>query len=106
MPIVTLKLLEAIELTANVINAFTKKCVIGIEANEARCRELLEKSLAMVTALAPLIGYDAAASIAHEAVASGKTVREVAQGNNVLTPEQLERALEPWSMTMPGREKE
>jgi fumarate hydratase, class II len=106
MPIVTLKLLEAIEFTANGINAFTEKCVIGIEANEARCQELVEKCLAMVTALAPLIGYDAAASIAHEAVASGKTVREVAQLKSALTPEQLERALEPWSMTMPGREKQ
>jgi fumarate hydratase, class II len=106
MPIVTLKLLEAIEFTANGIDAFTEKCVIGIEANEARCQELVEKSLAMVTALAPLIGYDAAASIAHEAVASGKTVREVAQLKSALTPEQLERALEPWSMTMPGREKQ
>ena len=93
MPIVTLKLLEAIEFTANVINALTEKCVIGIEANEARCRELVEKSLAMVTALAPLIGYDAAVAIAHEAVASGKTVGEVAQLKNALTPEQLEELL-------------
>jgi fumarate hydratase, class II len=106
MPVVTLKLLEAIEFTANVINAFTEKCVTGIEANEARCRELVEKSLAMVTALAPVIGYDAAAAIAHEAVASGKTVREVARPKTALTPEQLERALQPWSMTMPGREKQ
>ncbi len=105
MPIVTLKLLEAIEYTANVVNVFIEKCVAGIEANEARCRELVEKSLAMVTALVPLIGYDAAA-IAHEAVASGKTAREVAQGKNALTSEQLQRALEPWSMTMPGREKQ
>ncbi|HEX6174243.1 MAG TPA: lyase family protein, partial [Candidatus Binatia bacterium] len=106
MPIVTLKMLESIEFTSNVINAFTEKCIIGIEANEARCRELVEKSLAMVTALAPLIGYDAAAAIAHEAVASGKSVREVAQSKDLLTPEQLDKALEPWSMTMPGREKE
>ena len=106
MPVVTLKLLEAIEFTANAINALTEKCVIGIEANEPRCRELVEKSLAMVTALAPLIGYDAAAAVAHEAVATGKTVREVAQLKTALTPEQLEKALDPWSMTMPGREKE
>lgn len=106
MPIVTLKMLEAIEFTGNVINAFTEKCVIGIEANEARCRELVEKSLAMVTAFAPLIGYDAAAAIAHEAVASGKTVREVAQSKDLLIPEQLDKALDPWSMTMPEREKE
>jgi fumarate hydratase class II len=89
-----------------VINAFTDKCIIGIEANEARCRELVEKSLAMVTAFAPLIGYDAAAAIAHEAVASGKTVREVAQSKDLLTREQLDKALDPWIMTMPGREKE
>jgi fumarate hydratase, class II len=100
MSIVTLKLREAIEFTANGIDAFTEKCLIGIEANEARCRELVEKSLAMVTALAPLIGYDAAASIAHEAVASGKTIWDIAQLKNALTPEQLERALEPWSMTI------
>jgi fumarate hydratase, class II len=100
MSIVTLKLREAIEFTANGIDAFTEKCLIGIEANEARCRELVEKSLAMVTALAPLIGYDAAASIAHEAVASGKTIWDIAQLKNALTPEQLERVLEPWSMTI------
>ena len=57
MPVVTLKLLEAIEYTANAINSLTEKCVIGIEANEPRCRELVEKSRAMVTALAPLISY-------------------------------------------------
>jgi Fumarase C C-terminus len=51
-----------------------------------------------------LIGYDAAAALAHEAVASGKTVREVAQSKDLLTPEQLDKALDPWSMTMPGRE--
>jgi fumarate hydratase class II len=106
MPIVTLKMLQAIEFTGNVISAFTDKCIIGIEANEARCSELVEKSLAMVTVLAPLIGYDAAAAIAHEAVASGKTIREVAQSKDLLTPEQLDKALEPWSMTMPGREKQ
>jgi fumarate hydratase, class II len=60
----------------------------------------------MVTALAPLIGYDAAAAVAHETVATGKTVREVAGLKTALTPEQLEKALYPWSMTMPGREKE
>jgi fumarate hydratase class II len=106
MPIVTLKLLEAIEFTANAVNALTEKCIIGIEANETRCRELVEHSLAMVTALAPLIGYDAAATIAHEAVASGKTIRQVAQLKEVLPEEQLESALDPWSMTMSGREKQ
>ena len=106
MPIVTLKLLESIEFTANAVNALTEKCVIGIEANEARCRELVEGSLAMVTALTPLIGYDAAARIAHEAVTTGKSVRQVAELKKVLSEDQLESALDPWSMTMPGLEKQ
>ena len=106
MPVVTLKLLEAIEFTANAINALTEKRVISIEANEPHCRELVEKGLTRVTALAPLIGYNAAAAVAHEAVTTGKTVREVTRLKTALTPEQLEKALDPWSMTMPGREKE
>jgi fumarate hydratase class II len=106
MPIVTLKLLESIEFTTNAVNALTEKCVTGIEANEARCRELVEGSLAMVTALAPLIGYDAAAEIAHEAVATGKSVRQLAQFKKVLPQDQLDSALDPWSMTMPGPEKQ
>ena len=94
MPVVTLKLLEAIEFTANAINALTEKCVIGVEANEPHCRELVEKSLTRVTALAPLIGYDAAAAVGHEAVTTGKTVREVTRLKTALTPEQLEKALD------------
>ncbi|MEX0806037.1 MAG: class II fumarate hydratase [Candidatus Binatia bacterium] len=106
LPIVTLKILEAIQFTANAVKAFTEKCVIGIEANWERCNELVENSLAMVTALAPLIGYDAAAQIADEAVASGKTVRQVAQLRKALPDDRLNIALDPWSMTLPGSRKE
>ncbi len=92
MPIMTLRLLEAIEFTANVVKAFTQKCVVGIEANEERCKEMVEQSLAMVTALAPVIGYDAAAKIAQEAFAAGKTIREVARTRKLLPDEELDRA--------------
>jgi fumarate hydratase, class II len=102
MPIMTLRLLEAIEFSANVIKAFTEKCVVGIEANKERCNELVEQSLAMVTALAPVVGYDAAAKIAKEAFATGKTVREVALAHQVLPPERLSKILDPWRMTEPG----
>jgi fumarate hydratase class II len=102
MPIMTLRLLEAIEFSANVIRAFTEKCVVGIEANKERCNELVEQSLAMVTALAPVVGYDAAAKIAKEAFATGKTVREVALAHQVLPPERLSKILDPWRMTEPG----
>jgi len=58
----------------------------GIEANKERCEEMIEKSLAMVTALVPVIGYDAAAEIAKESYATGKTVREIALAHKVLPP--------------------
>ncbi|HSE88914.1 MAG TPA: class II fumarate hydratase [Candidatus Binatia bacterium] len=102
MPIMALRLLEAIEFTANVVKAFTEKCVVGIEANEERCKAMVEQSLAMVTALAPVIGYDRAAKIAKEAFTTGKTVREVALAHKVLPPEKLAKILDPWRMTEPG----
>ena len=102
MPVMALRLLEAITFSAAVVNAFTEKCVVGIEANKERCEEMIEKSLAMVTALAPVIGYDAAAKIAKESYATGKTVREVALAHKVLPPDQLGKILDPWRMTEPG----
>jgi fumarate hydratase class II len=102
MPIMALKLMEAIEFTANVITAFTEKCITGIEANRVRCRDMVERSLAMVTALAPFVGYDRAAKIAQEAHASGKTVREVARAHKVLPDKKLEKILDVRRMTHPG----
>jgi len=102
MPIMTLRLLEAITFSASVVKAFTEKCVVGIEANKKRCEEMIEKSLAMVTSLAPVIGYDAAAKIAKESFTTGKTVREVARARKVLPEEKLKKILDPWRMTEPG----
>ena len=102
MPVLALRLLEAITFSAAVVNAFTEKCVVGIEANREHCEEMIEKSLAMVTALAPVIGYDAAAKIAKESYATGKTVREVALAHKVLPPDKLAKILDPWRMTEPG----
>jgi fumarate hydratase class II len=98
MPIMALRLLEAIEFSANVVKAFTEKCVAGIEANEERCREMVEQSLAMVTALAPIIGYDNAAKIAKEAFSTGKTIRQSA----ILSKQQLDEILDPRRMTQSG----
>jgi len=102
MPIMALKLMEAIEFTANVTTAFTEKCITGIEANRVRCRDMVERSLAMVTALAPFVGYDRAAKIAQEAHVSGKTVREVARAHKVLSDKKLEKILDARRMTQPG----
>jgi fumarate hydratase class II len=102
MPILSLRLLEAIQFSASVVQAFTDKCVDGIVADRARCEEMVEKSLAMATALAPVIGYENAAKIAQEALAAGQTVREVAQSKQLLAKEELDKLLDPWSMTEPG----
>jgi fumarate hydratase class II len=104
MPVMAHDLLESIRLLAHACDAFCEKCVIGIEANEERCRELVELSMAMVTSLAPKIGYDRAAEIAKESAKTGRTVREICLEKKVLPPEELERALDPIAMTEPGGE--
>ncbi|MCH7871307.1 MAG: class II fumarate hydratase [Planctomycetes bacterium] len=102
MPLVAHNLLESIRLLSRATRVFADRCVAGIEANEDRCAELIEGSLAMCTSLAPLIGYDKAAAIAKEAFASGKTVREVATERKALSSAELDAALDPMSMTKPG----
>jgi fumarate hydratase class II len=102
MPLMARNLLESIRLLANVARIFVKKCIAGLEADEARCRSLIEQSLAMVTALNPRIGYDAAAKVAYESYKSGKTVREVLREKKLLPEAELERVLDPESMTRPG----
>ncbi|HVF71540.1 MAG TPA: class II fumarate hydratase [Chthoniobacterales bacterium] len=104
MPVMAHNLLESIRLLGNACDAFVEKCVLGIEANEERCRELVELSMAMVTSLAPKIGYDRAAEIAKESAKTGRTVRELCLEQKVLPKEELERALDPVAMTEPGGE--
>ncbi|HEY8483628.1 MAG TPA: class II fumarate hydratase [Longimicrobiales bacterium] len=102
MPIMAYALLQSISLSARAAYVLNHKCVAGIVANEERCRELLEGNLSLATALAPRIGYDAAARVAKEAFAQGKTAREVALEQGVLPPEELEKVLDPRAMTEPG----
>ena len=102
MPMMADSLIESIRLLSSVCVVFVDKCIKGIEANEERCGEFIEQSLAMCTSLAPIIGYDAAAAIAKEAYVSGSTVREVAVRRGVLSEEELEKVLDPVSMTRPG----
>jgi len=102
MPVMAHNLLESIRLLANACNVFVDKCVSGIQANRQRCEELIERSLAMCTSLAPVIGYDAAAAIAKEAHSTGKTVRQVASEKGILEPARLEELLDPRWMTHPA----
>ena len=104
MPVMAHNLLESIRLLANVCEILTEKAVRGITANEERCRELVELSMAMVTSLAPKIGYDRAAEIAKESAKTGRTVRELCREKKVLPEAELNAALDPVGMTEPGGE--
>src|SRR5438034_465009 len=104
MPVMAHNLLESIRLLANACDVFSERCVRGIEANEERCRELVELSMAMVTSLAPKIGYDRAAEIAKESAKTGRTIREICLEKKVLPADELERALDQVGMTEPGGE--
>ena len=104
MPVIAHNLLESIRLLGNVADILAEKCVRGITANRERCKELIELSMAMVTSLAPKIGYDRAAEIAKERARSGKTVRQICLEKRVLPEAELNAALDPVAMTEPGGE--
>jgi fumarate hydratase class II len=101
MPLLAACLLESIHLLARAATVLREKCIEGIAADEERCRSLIELSLSMVTALAPRIGYEPAAAIAKESVATGRTVRELCEerlDSLGLTATELEELLDPARM--------
>ncbi|MXZ04226.1 MAG: class II fumarate hydratase [Rhodothermaceae bacterium] len=102
MPVMAVTLLESIELLAGASNAFVDKCLAGLEANRARCQELLELNPSLATALNSAIGYDLSAKVAKEAAASGRTVREVVLEMNLLDEKALDALLDVRNMTQPG----
>ena len=104
MPVMGHNVLESTRLLANVIRIFRDKCIDGVVANSARCGELVEFSMAMVTSLAPIIGYDRAAEIAKESAKTGKTVRTICMERHILAEAELVLALDPVAMTKPGGE--
>jgi len=99
IPLIAYALHEAIHCLANGARVFADACVHGIEADEARCSELVQRSLMLVTALNPYIGYDQAAAVAKEAFATGRTLREVVLEKKLLDVATLDRALDPLRMT-------
>jgi len=104
MPVMAHNILESIRLLANAIRIFQDKCIVGVTGNRDRCEELVECSMAMVTSLAPIIGYDRAAEIAKESAVSGKTIRAICQERCILPEAELAVALDPVEMTKPGGE--
>jgi len=102
MPMIAHEVLEALEVLTNGCRNFAVECVAGIEADVERANWLLEQSSAMATPLAPYIGYALAASIAKEAVATGKTIRQLVLEKGIFDQEALDAILDPHELTEPG----
>jgi len=103
MPLIAHNLLESIRLLANGANNFNLRCVRGLKADQERCEEMIEKSLALVTALVPRIGYDEAARIARKAYQENKTIRGVLEEEKLLSKMEIDRLLDPGSMLAPSK---
>jgi fumarate hydratase, class II len=101
-PVLAYNMLQSIRLLGDASRSFTDHCVSGIRADEARIRELMERSLMLVTALAPSIGYEKAAKIAKTAHANGTTLREEAIRLGFLSAAEFDRLVRPERMTRPG----
>jgi fumarate hydratase, class II len=105
LPVTAYNLLQAVELLSGGCRVFTQRCLAGLEADRAKCESNLEQSLAMCTALAPVIGYDQAAQIAKRAYESGRTIREVAIQMAGLDRQTLEQLLDPKRQTEPDHQR-
>ncbi len=101
-PVLVFNLLQSISIMNNAFRAFTDYCLVDIEANEDRLKGNVEKSVGIITAVNPHIGYEVAARIAREAILKGKSVRELCLQYDVLTEEELDLILNPYEMTNPG----
>ena len=101
-PVIIASMLQSIHLLADAARSFTDNCVVGIRADKARIRELTERSLMLVTALTPAIGYERAAAIAKAAHANGTTLREEALRLGYVSAADFDRLVRPEKMTRPG----
>ena len=98
MPLLAHVIMESLTLITNTTILMAKKCVDGISANIDRCEELVEQSLALITPLAQVIGYDEASRLAKEAGLTGKTVRQLVREKGILTEDEIKKALDPAGM--------
>ena len=103
MPLIAYNSLQSIQLLARGVGSFSERCVEGLQADRERCEEMIEKSLALATPLAIRIGYDGAAQIAKKAFEARKTIRQVAEEEGILTKQEIDCLLDPFSMVSPAK---
>jgi aspartate ammonia-lyase len=102
MPVIAHTTLESLTILTNMCRAFAEFAVSGIEANRERARDLMERSSALSTPLAPYLGYGLAAEISKQAVREGRTIREIVVERGIFTAEELDELLSPHELTEPG----
>lgn len=102
-PVMAHCMLQSIQLMADVSRSFTEHCIVGIRADGKRIDELMRRSLMLVTALAPKIGYDNAAKVAKTAHANGTTLKEEAIRLGLVSAAEFDRLVKPEKMTRPGQ---
>ena len=102
MPVIAWNALHASSIMREAMRVFTTRCVAGMRADEDRCRELLDRSTAVATALSPYIGYAATAEIAKASVETGRPIRDLVRERKLLPDDQLDAILSPEAMTTPG----
>jgi aspartate ammonia-lyase len=102
MPVIAWNAIHATRILTNAMHVLQTRCVAGIRADEERCRELLDRSTAVATALSPVIGYAATAEIAKTAVATGRSIRDLVRERRLLPDDQLDAILSAEAMTTPG----
>jgi aspartate ammonia-lyase len=100
--VITWNALHAQRILTNAMRTLRERTVDGIEADRDRCRELLDRSTAVATALSPYLGYATTAEIAKESVATGRPIRDIVLARGLMTPADLDRILSAESMTRPG----
>jgi aspartate ammonia-lyase len=102
MPVMAWNAIQASSILGNAMQVLNVRCVAGITADEARCRELLDRSTAVATALSPYIGYAETAEIAKTAVKTGRSIADIVRERKLIPEDQLEQILSPEEMTTPG----
>jgi aspartate ammonia-lyase len=103
MPTMSYSVLQSITILTNMLHQFTTKCVAGITINKSRCEFYVQATVSLATALNPYIGYAKAAEIAKEAVASGRSIIDIAREKKLLSEKEINEILDPVRMTEPVR---
>jgi aspartate ammonia-lyase len=100
-PIISFAIFESLDMLTAAVKTLSERCIRGITVNADRCREMVEGSIGLVTAVVPAIGYEAASDVAKEALATGRPVREIILEQGLLSADELDRILSPEAMTAP-----